>query len=87
MSRTRQLTLIRHAKSTWDDARTKDRDRPLNERGERDAPAMGRRLAGLAREPKHFVEYPAGGHSDLYLPPNNALDAVRAWVAGLGTGR
>lgn len=49
--------------------------------------AMGRRLAGLAREPKRFVEFPEGGHSDLYLPPSNALNAVRAWVAELGAPR
>ncbi len=59
MSRTRQLTLIRHAKSTWDDARTKDRDRPLNERGERDAPAMGRRLAARGARPTLILTSPA----------------------------
>ncbi len=49
--------------------------------------AMGRRLVEIAREPKRFVEFPAGGHSDLYLPPNNALSDVRSWVAGLATAR
>jgi phosphohistidine phosphatase len=39
------LTLIRHAKSSWDEEGLADRDRPLNERGERDAPKMGDRLA------------------------------------------
>lgn len=36
------LTLIRHAKSSWDDASQADHDRPLNERGLRNAPIMGR---------------------------------------------
>ncbi len=36
------LTLIRHAKSSWDDASHTDHDRPLNERGLRNAPVMGR---------------------------------------------
>jgi len=36
------LTLIRHAKSSWDDASVSDHDRPLNERGLRNAPVMGR---------------------------------------------
>lgn len=43
----RRLTLLRHAKSSWQQADISDHDRPLNQRGERDAPVMGRRL--LAR--------------------------------------
>jgi phosphohistidine phosphatase len=39
------LTLIRHAKSSWDDASLDDHDRPLNERGLRYAPMVGRFLA------------------------------------------
>jgi phosphohistidine phosphatase len=36
------LLLLRHAKSSWDDASLKDFDRPLNERGSRAAPLVGR---------------------------------------------
>ena len=39
------LTLIRHAKSSWDDETLDDKARPLNERGLRDAPKLGERLA------------------------------------------
>jgi len=39
------LYLVRHAKSSWDDPALADHDRPLNERGKRDAPKMGDRLA------------------------------------------
>lgn len=39
------LYLIRHAKSSWEDSSLRDFDRPLNKRGLRDAPEMGRRLA------------------------------------------
>ncbi len=39
------LTLIRHAKSSWDEEGLADKDRPLNDRGKRDAPKMGERLA------------------------------------------
>ena len=35
------LLLLRHAKSSWDDSRLDDHDRPLNERGRRDGPQMG----------------------------------------------
>ena len=38
------LTLIRHAKSSWDDPSLDDFDRPLNPRGRRDAPLMGHLL-------------------------------------------
>jgi phosphohistidine phosphatase len=38
------LLLIRHAKSSWDDAGLSDFERPLNERGKKDAPAMADRL-------------------------------------------
>lgn len=38
------LLLVRHAKSDWENPALEDFDRPLNERGKRDAPAMARRL-------------------------------------------
>lgn len=37
------LTLLRHAKSSWSQQQS-DHDRPLNSRGNRDAPDMGKRL-------------------------------------------
>ncbi len=41
------LTLLRHAKSGWDDAATSDFDRPLNRRGQAAARAMGREMRAL----------------------------------------
>lgn len=38
------LYLIRHAKSGWDDPSLSDHERPLNDRGRRDAPMMAERL-------------------------------------------
>jgi phosphohistidine phosphatase len=55
----RQLTLLRHAKSSWDETARKDRNRPLNERGERDAPLMGRRLRDRGARPTLIVTSPA----------------------------
>lgn len=40
----KRLTLLRHAKSSWDAPGLTDFDRPLNARGKKDAPAMGARL-------------------------------------------
>ena len=34
----KKLLILRHAKSSWDDAGLPDFDRPLNDRGEQDAP-------------------------------------------------
>lgn len=44
---TRQIFLIRHAKSSWANPMQSDFDRPLNERGEHDAPIMAKRLKDL----------------------------------------
>ena len=46
----KSLTLLRHAKSAWDDAVTRDFDRPLNGKGRKAAARMGRymRDEGLA---------------------------------------
>jgi phosphohistidine phosphatase len=38
------LFIVRHAKSSWDDPSLSDFDRPLNDRGKRDAPRIGKRL-------------------------------------------
>ncbi len=40
----RTLLLLRHAKSSWKHSGLSDHDRPLNKRGERDAPRVGRLL-------------------------------------------
>ena len=40
----KSLLVLRHAKSSWDNARLGDHDRPLNARGQKDAPRMGRLL-------------------------------------------
>ena len=60
----KQLVICRHAKSSWDDASLSDVERPLNKRGRRDAPEMGRRLAERGLLP------------DLIL----ASHATRAWT-------
>jgi phosphohistidine phosphatase len=38
------LLILRHAKSSWKHDELSDHDRPLNPRGERDAPNVGKRL-------------------------------------------
>lgn len=53
------LTLVRHAKSSWKDTGLRDRDRPLNKRGQRDAPIMGKRLHDHGIRPSLIVSSPA----------------------------
>lgn len=47
----RQLLLLRHAKSAWDDATMPDRDRPLNARGRRSATVMRQAMHDLGLAP------------------------------------
>lgn len=58
------LYLLRHAKSSWRDPSLEDDQRPLNKRGERDAPAMAARFAlrvssGLTPAPERLLCSPA----------------------------
>ena len=47
----KKLILVRHGKSSWKDASLDDHDRPLNKRGERDAPYMGKVLKDKRSNP------------------------------------
>lgn len=53
------LTLLRHAKSGWDDPVARDFDRPLNAKGRRAAAAMGGHLRALELEFDRVVASPA----------------------------
>lgn len=50
----RTLVLLRHAKSDWPED-VADHERPLADRGRRDAPAMGRWLRQAGYRPDHVV--------------------------------
>ena len=68
----RQLLLLRHAKSSWDDAALPDRDRPLN--------ARGRRCAAVMRKAMHDL----GLTPDVVLVSSSrrtmeTLDALEPW--------
>lgn len=47
------LYLLRHVKSSWDDSRVSDFDRPLNNRGRREA----EKIAEYMKENKYIPEY------------------------------
>ncbi len=51
----RQLLLLRHAKSSWDDPKLPDFERPLNPRGRAAATAMREAMAGLGLSPDQVL--------------------------------
>jgi phosphohistidine phosphatase len=53
------LILIRHAKSDWSNSGDRDFDRPLNNRGNMDAPRMGGKLKEMDIFPDLIVSSPA----------------------------
>ena len=55
----KNLILIRHAKSSWDEPVPADLERPLNPRGLRDAPFMGSVLKFRGLIPDRIVSSPA----------------------------
>jgi phosphohistidine phosphatase len=54
-----QLLLLRHAKSSWDDPKLADRDRPLNKRGYRAAASMRQAITNLGLIPDMVLISPA----------------------------
>lgn len=55
----KNLLIIRHAKASWDQPGLGDFDRPLNKRGEHDAPLMGQFLAREGLRPDLILTSPA----------------------------
>jgi phosphohistidine phosphatase len=53
------LSLLRHAKSSWDDAELQDFDRPLSKRGESAGPRMGAYMAEQGLNPDLIICSPA----------------------------
>ncbi|PVD51152.1 phosphohistidine phosphatase [Terrimonas sp.] len=55
----RSVLFIRHAKSSWDDPLMNDFDRPLNDRGKKDAPQMAKYLLEKKIQIDSFISSPA----------------------------
>lgn len=81
----KSLILVRHAKSSWTEAGLPDHDRPLNERGQRDAPFMAQRMAesGIAIDQivsssakralttaRHYADALGIPHSEIKVEPS-----------------
>jgi phosphohistidine phosphatase len=55
----KKLYIVRHAKSSWSDGSLSDFDRPLNNRGESDAPLIGKVLKKAKVLPDLVISSPA----------------------------
>ena len=55
----KKLILVRHAKSSWKNPALSDFNRPLNKRGKRDAPYMGKKLREKGIKPELIIASPA----------------------------
>ena len=55
----KRLYILRHAKSSWDDSSLSDFERPLNDRGTRTAPAMGKLITRRGLAPGIIISSPA----------------------------
>ena len=91
-SRMKTLTLLRHAKSGWDDPVLRDFDRPLNGKGKRAAQLVGRNWRTLGLVFDHAIASPAvrvvetieqvaTGYGDALLHPKALEYIKRAWIA------
>jgi phosphohistidine phosphatase len=67
------LTLVRHAKSAWDYPELTDFERPLNDRGRRDAPRMAQRALALPKVSRIISS-----------PATRALTTARVFAEHLG---
>ncbi len=74
----KKLSLLRHAKSGWDDPVARDFDRPLNPRGRSGAETMGAYAKSQGLHPDFIIASPAVRVTetlDLFLPAAG-LDAI-----------
>jgi phosphohistidine phosphatase len=69
------LLIMRHAKSSWKNARLADHDRPLSRRGREDAPRMGRHLRTAELVPDLIISSSA----------RRTVDTAEAIVAASGS--
>jgi phosphohistidine phosphatase len=89
----KELLIVRHAKSDWKDSSVPDIDRPLNDRGLRNAPEMAARLKNRPWLPQVLVSSPAvrafttakAFESTLGFPPGSITLNKSIYEAGTRT--
>lgn len=83
------LYLMRHAKSSWKDPGLLDHQRPLNKRGKKAAPEMGRRLKAqgvlldviVSSDAKRAIDTAAAVANALHLPPKMIYQTAELYHA------
>jgi phosphohistidine phosphatase len=86
----KKLYLVRHAKSSWEDNKLKDIERPLNKRGKKDAPMMGKLLNQHKIKPDLLITSPAERaletakifSKELNILPENFITDLNLYEAG-----
>ena len=84
------LTLLRHAKSGWDDPVARDFDRPLNAKGKRAAAMVGRHMRSLGSRVRPCDRVARGarvgdlGADRIGLWPDDCTGLGSAGVSGFG---
>jgi len=87
------LYIVRHAKSSWKDSGIADVDRPLNKRGNRDAPFMGNLLFQKGISPDVMFSSPANRAittaeafaTQLNYPQESIIIDKNIYEAGIGS--
>ena len=88
----RELLILRHAKSDWDSGARTDFDRPLAKRGRKAVPRVGRWLKDQGLIPDHVVSSPAerakqtvvGVCEQMNIPPEDINWDSRIYHASSG---
>jgi phosphohistidine phosphatase len=94
----KRLLVLRHAKSSWKNPELADHDRPLNKRGKRDAPRIGRLLrqeglvpdlivsstAARARKTAKHVAAECGSAGGVELTRRLYMSGAREYLRVLG---
>ncbi len=77
----RRLIVVRHAKSAWDTEAPNDHERPLNKRGRRDAPRVGRAIAKEGWAPDHVLSSDAMRTRETWRRMKRSFDKKKVEVA------
>lgn len=83
-----RLVLMRHAKSSWSSPSASDKERPLNERGKRDAPRVGAELRRLGWVPDRILSSDSVRTMETFTRMKDALgfEGTPEWRASLYHG-
>ena len=77
------LLILRHAKSSWKDPDLADHDRPLNKRGKKDAPEMGKLIKKQKLKPDRIISATALRARKTADEAAKVMDVVERVNAGL----